>query len=68
MQWPNQLPPQQGWQCPCCSRVYSPTTPMCFSCPPKVSTLPYTVPDTGAAPLIPTQPYQVTDNPPPKIT
>lgn len=23
----------QGWQCPICSRVYSPTTPMCFSCP-----------------------------------
>lgn len=23
---------QQGWQCPCCRRVYSPTTSMCFSC------------------------------------
>ena len=22
----------QGWQCPVCHRVYSPTTPMCFSC------------------------------------
>ena len=22
----------QGWQCPVCGRVYSPTTPMCFSC------------------------------------
>ena len=22
----------QGWQCPICHRVYSPTTPMCFSC------------------------------------
>lgn len=22
----------QGWQCPICKRVYSPTTPMCFYC------------------------------------
>lgn len=22
----------QGWQCPICKRVYSPTTPMCYSC------------------------------------
>ena len=22
----------QGWQCPVCRRVYSPSTPMCFSC------------------------------------
>lgn len=22
----------QGWQCPICGRVYSPTTPMCFYC------------------------------------
>ena len=23
---------QQGWQCPICKRVYSPTTPMCYYC------------------------------------
>lgn len=23
---------QQGWQCPICKRVYSPTTPMCWTC------------------------------------
>lgn len=23
---------QQGWQCPVCKRVYSPTTPMCVYC------------------------------------
>lgn len=23
---------QQGWQCPICKRVYSPTTPMCLHC------------------------------------
>lgn len=23
---------QRGWQCPCCRRVYSPSTPMCFTC------------------------------------
>ena len=22
----------QGWQCPICKRVYSPTIPMCFTC------------------------------------
>ena len=22
----------QGWQCPICHRVYSPTMPMCFTC------------------------------------
>lgn len=22
----------QGWQCPICKRVYSPTTPLCFYC------------------------------------
>lgn len=22
----------QGWQCPICKRVYSPMTPMCYSC------------------------------------
>lgn len=22
----------QGWQCPVCGRVYSPTTPMCYYC------------------------------------
>ena len=24
--------PVKGWQCPCCGRVYSPTTPMCWYC------------------------------------
>jgi hypothetical protein len=23
----------QGWECPKCKRVYSPTTPMCSHCP-----------------------------------
>jgi len=23
---------QQGWQCPLCKRVYSPSTPCCFYC------------------------------------
>lgn len=23
---------QQGWQCPICKRVYSPTTPWCYYC------------------------------------
>lgn len=28
----------QGWQCPICGRVYSPTTPMCFYCSGKGET------------------------------
>lgn len=27
-----QLYAPQGWQCPVCGRVYSPTTSMCFYC------------------------------------
>ena len=26
---------QRGWVCPCCDRVYSPTTPMCYYCGSK---------------------------------
>lgn len=29
---------QQGWQCPGCQKIYSPTTPMCYYCPPQVTT------------------------------
>ena len=28
----QKIPPQQGWQCPICGRVYSPTTMMCLYC------------------------------------
>ena len=35
---------QQGWQCPCCRRIYSPTTPMCYYCPPTVETAQNTSP------------------------
>ena len=28
----NQFFAQQGWQCPICKRVYSPTTSMCYYC------------------------------------
>lgn len=28
----------QGWECPKCKRVYSPTTMMCFYCPEKTTT------------------------------
>jgi hypothetical protein len=30
--------PQQGWQCPCCKAVYSPSTPMCFRCSGEILT------------------------------
>ena len=29
----------QGWRCPECGRVYSPTTPMCFYCSNKEATI-----------------------------
>jgi methionyl-tRNA synthetase len=29
---------QQGWECPKCGRVYSPSTHMCWSCPEKTIT------------------------------
>jgi methionyl-tRNA synthetase len=28
---------QQGWECPKCKRVYSPTTPMCMYCPQSIA-------------------------------
>lgn len=28
----------KGWQCPICERVYSPSTPICFSCNNKQAT------------------------------
>lgn len=35
VEWPsniNVFGAPQGWQCPICKRVYSPSTPMCFYC------------------------------------
>ena len=33
MNWDNiDLTAPQGWVCPKCGRVYSPTTPMCYYC------------------------------------
>lgn len=29
----------QGWQCPICGRVYSPSTPMCFYCGNKETSI-----------------------------
>ena len=28
----------QGWECPKCKRIYSPTTSMCFHCPSQTIT------------------------------
>lgn len=41
---------QQGWQCPICGRVYSPTTAMCFYCGNQKTVL-----STGA--IIENNPY-----------
>ena len=32
MEMPYNPPAPQGWQCPICKRVYSPTTSMCWYC------------------------------------
>ena len=39
----------QGWQCPICKRVYSPSTAMCFNCPNNGTTV-----TTGSTTLTPT--------------
>lgn len=44
----------RGWQCPLCSKVYSPTTPMCFTCPQTTKAQSHTgtqtdTPDTARA-------------------
>lgn len=31
-QYPFITFPRQGWQCPVCSKVYSPDVPSCFTC------------------------------------
>jgi hypothetical protein len=31
--WPDYTAVQQGWQCPVCRRVYSPSMVMCSYCP-----------------------------------
>ena len=41
---------QQGWVCPGCNRVYSPTTPVCFYCPTKTTTDTKT---TTGSPMLP---------------
>ena len=37
---------QQGWQCPICKRIYSPTTTMCYYCN-QDTTITTTSTDTG---------------------
>ena len=32
LSWDYEMLAPQGWQCPVCKRVYSPTTMMCFYC------------------------------------
>ncbi len=39
----------QGWQCPICKRVYSPTTPMCNYCGGEQKTV--TTTSTGSVPF-----------------
>ena len=38
---------QEGWMCPICKRIYSPTTPMCWYCGGEQKT----VVSTGTQPL-----------------
>lgn len=37
---------QQGWQCPKCHRIYSPSTPMCFYCYQEEPTNSYSIETT----------------------
>lgn len=45
---------QQGWQCPICKRVYSPMTPMCYSCGGEQKTVTSTT-STSGQPIHPQQ-------------
>ena len=47
----NNMTIQQGWQCPQCSRIYSPLTHMCYYCSPNITT------KTSTAPLRDSQIY-----------
>lgn len=33
----NNISIQQGWECPKCGRIYSPTTPECYHCNKEIS-------------------------------
>lgn len=43
---------QQGWQCPLCKRVYSPTTVMCLYCGEEGATKIYTTTRATSAKII----------------
>lgn len=34
--WPPQTFAPQGWQCPVCKHVYSPSMVVCSYCPPRI--------------------------------
>lgn len=42
---------QQGWQCPLCKRIYSPSTPCCFVCGEEGMTKTTTDIDTSKTPI-----------------
>ena len=48
-EWYNVDFTAQGWQCPICKRVYSPTTPMCYYCGNSV---PYMISSTTVSDVI----------------
>ena len=39
MDWNNESFAPQGWQCPICKRVFSPTTPWCYFCGGEMKTV-----------------------------
>ena len=43
----------QGWQCPICRRVYSPSTPFCYACNSSPQWYPITYPSNGTYPDAP---------------
>ncbi|HEU4602626.1 MAG TPA: hypothetical protein VFS24_11685 [Steroidobacteraceae bacterium] len=47
---PNVWAAPQGWQCPMCRRVYSPTQPMCMYCPEDAAKGPTARPGCGCLP------------------
>ena len=54
----NDTIPNQGWQCPCCKRVYSPTTVMCLYCVPKEAPPPTAKARQMYRPHLPYRPHE----------
>ena len=47
-----EVPAPQGWQCPVCKRVYSPSTPICYYCGGSTGSTVASTTTTGTNPIL----------------